>query len=282
MAQSVKITVRPPSAHPDSLTVQDAMLQIAEAFDLLGQASDDPRVLWRLVNVSMSSPMTAEAEPFSLEPDFDYRSIADSQISAFESFLAEAVTGHIPEQIPEGWDKRRVLSFLDRNTNGIGLTEIVFESRPEPLILSPQRAGEAAEAFRRAEAVSVLEWPDRPRKERGSIEGVLHEVGFHYNTPAVQILDSRSGRPIWCRVSEGLDRRISDQASFEDVWQGARVRVRGWIHRVASGDISWVEAEALTRIAPPGRKHTELRDETFTGGLSPAEYLNKLREGELG
>jgi hypothetical protein len=122
----------------------------------------------------------------------------------------------------------------------------------------------------------------REREEIGSIEGMLLEVGADYNQPALLVKERKTGEDIWCRVDYELKHKISDEARFEDVWDRQRVVVRGRISYDSDGKITRVKAHSIVKITPRQMTINDIKDQDFTGGLSAAEYLEKLREGDLG
>ncbi len=70
----VRIKIRPSGSHPDILTIQDAMQQILDVFEL----ADDPEsgAVWKLVSASTNTPLTLLAELTSLVPNLDITAIA--------------------------------------------------------------------------------------------------------------------------------------------------------------------------------------------------------------
>ena len=64
----VTVIVRPSAAHPDVLSVQDAMRQVLDFFDLLTpEETDGGGLVWNLTLASTNSPLTVVGEAVSGE-----------------------------------------------------------------------------------------------------------------------------------------------------------------------------------------------------------------------
>jgi hypothetical protein len=272
--ERIKITVRASGAHPDVLTVQDAMRQVLDIFDMIESI---PGVEWRLVHATTNSPFFVEGEAISLEPSVDVSVVARSQKQNLARNLREITKGRPP--LDPDFRVKPAKRFLNRNLNGVGTTEIDLELG-EPITVTPRVA---------QEAIHVLE--HRPtnlyditsaREEIGSLEGTLSEVGTYYNYPAIRIIEGRTKDPLWCRLSTELQEEFQDKASFADVWRHRRVFVRGRIKYNVDGEIESVFASDIRQIDVPEVSLDAIRDPDFTGGLSIGEYLDRFRDGALG
>lgn len=166
--------------------------------------------------------------------------------------------------------------LLNRSLNGIGRTDIQINDEPERETITPQAAQRALRAIDAAPEV------DRARAEIGSVEGEYLEIGTHYAHPAIKLRERKTSADIWCWVSEGDLERFSELVKAVDVWRHKRVRARGKILYDRNGEILHVEAHDVQLTEVPRVRLDEVRDTNFTGGLSVSEYLNRLREGDLG
>ncbi|MEO5669472.1 MAG: hypothetical protein ABIR26_02170, partial [Ramlibacter sp.] len=120
------------------------------------------------------------------------------------------------------------------------------------------------------------------RTQIGSIEGKLLLIHHHYNAPAIQIIERKTKQAIWCLIPQEFQHEVSENTKFEDVWQGARVLVKGKILYGADGKIARVIASRVTPIVSEAVEVDAIVDKQFTGGLSASEYLEKFRDGKLG
>lgn len=277
----VSITVEPSAEHPDVLDVKDAMQQVLDFFELLSADDDKVRYIWNLTFAGTNSPFRADAEAVSLDPTISVSAVALSRVMEASEFLDEVSQGRLPTRT---LGKRRTdaaRKIMRRNTNGVGRTIAAFERRAAPLTVTPAIAARALAVFDAVEAETFDLFPaQRKRVEIGSVEGTLVDVGTDYNQPAIHIKERTSGKTITCRVDQMDD--IAKSADFVDVWKHRRVIVRGKIFYDASGSIARVHARSIQRVTPREMTLRDIEDKDFTEGLNTSEYINRLREGDLG
>jgi hypothetical protein len=274
VSERITITVRASGAHPDVLTVQDAMRQVLDFFEMLGTT---PGVEWKLVSATTNTPLSVVGEAISLVPSVDVTVIARAQKQALAQNLRDIFSGRPPSDpsFPIKIAKRA----LARNLNGIGATKIDFE-HGEPITFTPRAAEEAIHTLEHKPATFYD--LAAAREEWGSVEGTLSDVATHYNVPAVRIIESRTRDPVWCRLSAELETEFQDKATFKDVWAHRRVRARGLIKYGEGGGILYMLANDVRRIEEKEVSLELIKDPNFTGGLSIAEYLDRFRDGTLG
>lgn len=270
--------IRPSGAHPDVLTIRDAVDQVRDIFELAD--NDDPGVAWKLVSATTNTPLTISAEMVAMEPNIPPDALAAWATERTKE-LSEGFAALERGTIIPAWSRGRKAAvlkrLLTRSLNGIGRTDVQVDDAPERETLTPQRAETALRALDAAQPAV-----DRSRAEIGSVEGEYLDLGSHYAHPAIKIRERKSAAEIWCWVSERDLARFSELVRAEDVWRHRRVRARGKIYYSVSGDILRVEATDVQLSEVPRVTVDEVRDRNFTGGLSVSEYLNRLREGELG
>lgn len=272
VSKQATITVRPSSEHPEYLTVHDAMMQIADAFALLkGLGSDGYD--WRLVSATTNSPFVTVGELIAMTsapPGL----LADAVLRADEAFqgLSDVLDG---DQAYGDFDVSLAKKILTRNLKGVGLTRIELDGFPE-LIIVPERAAMALEIVNAQKLATSL------RRARGSVEGELVDAGHHRGHPALKVKERGRGRVIWCRIPENLEEEFAGEASLRDVWNHARVRLRGWIEYSQTGAIASMTAETIQHVRSRPVASSELFDRSFTGGLDAVTYIDKLRDGDLG
>jgi hypothetical protein len=274
----VRIVIRPSGAHPDILTIRDAVDQVRDIFELA--ENDDPGVAWKLVSATTNTPLTITAEMVAMKPDITPGELAASateRTTELREGFAALEHGTVIPAWSWGRKGNALKRLLTRNLNGIGRTDVQIDDGPEREILTPKTAGLALRALDVAQPAI-----DRSRAEIGSIEGDYLDIGTHYGHPAVKLRERKTGADVWCWISESDLERFSDRVKAADVWRHKRVRASGKIYYNSNGDVLHVEARDV-RLAEVRRVGLdEVRDRNFTGGLSVSEYLNRLREGELG
>jgi hypothetical protein len=280
----VKVTVQASAEHPDVLDIRDAMQQVLDFFDMLSGDDDRDTLAWNITYAATNSPFTAEAEAVSVNSDVDITPIANARISETSKYLSDLRTGIRPSK---PLTKRRRLAarkVFTRNIQAVGKTTVQFSLPTAPeIILTPTTAQAALTASQIQELPEVKYLADdRERQEYGSVEGRIVDVSSDYNHPAIRIEERKSGREINCRVGQEVIDAIAKATSLKDVWEHRRVKVRGLIAFDSSGQITRVYAKSVTPIMPRSMTLKDIEDRDFTEGLNTEDYLEKLREGELG
>ena len=279
-----KITVQAPADRPDVLDIRDAMLQVLDFFELLTADDDKENLVWNLTLATTNSPFHAEAEAVSVRPGVDIRAIANARISEASEFMVAVGRGEKPRRQIGQRRQSAAKRVWRRNTGGIGKTTVTFDiPKVAEVIVTPFSAVLALEASARDEKAEFDYLPiARERTEHGSVEGVLLDVGTDYNQPSIRIIERKSGRTIACRVDQSVIDEIAGAASFRDVWEHRRVRVRGRIAFDQQGQIARVYARSIAHVVPRAMTFRDIEDQDFTSGLTTSEYIDKLREGTLG
>jgi hypothetical protein len=260
LAERVKVTIRPPAAHPDVLDVRDAMRQVLEVFQLLAGDDDNDPIIWNLVFASTNTPFTAEGEAVARIPDVDITVIARTRKTAFSRNMKALASGLLPERTlpkPKADVAKRIFK---RNQNGIGSTEVSFDTEDDPVTLTPRTAAIAIQTLEKQTPPTLDLLPaNREREEIGSVEGQLIDVGTDYNQPAVKIIERKSGREIWCRVNPQVMADIAAKANFMDVWGHTRITVRGVIRYDPEGNLTRVLANSIDQVKPRQMTIGEIR-----------------------
>jgi hypothetical protein len=283
-SNKVTIVVQPSAAHPDILSVQDAMRQVLDFFDLLVPDDQEPGgLIWNLTLASTNTPLTVVGEPRSLRSDVDVSIVARSQRRIVADQLRSLTSGGRPSRVLSRKRRDTIRRIFTRNTQGIGRTDVSVDVFDDPVLITPTRAESGIKALEAEEKeFDSFLLDNRGREEIGSIEGYLLDVGTEYNQPAILVRERKTDRDIWCRVDPQLKHEISESARFEDVWARRRVIVRGRVVYDVSGVIVRVHAQSVTPIKSRNMTVHDIKDDQFGDGLSTKEYLDKLREGELG
>jgi hypothetical protein len=277
VAEKVTVTVSASGAHPDVLTVEDAMRQVLDIFELLNGV--DSAVEWRLASATTNSPFHVEGEAVSFETAVDITVVARTQKQVVADGLREIAEGHIPHD----WDDKRIKiakRVYERNLNGVGSTDIDFQQSGK-ITVTPRFAQTAIAVLAKSPKIDLYDFP-KIKGEIGSIEGVFAHLSTYRNQPAIGVVDARTKSMVWCVLSPDLQAKFADKADFDDFWKHSRVVVRGRIRYATNRSISFAVADDIARIEPKAVALTAIRDPDFTGGLSTSEYLDRFREGALG
>lgn len=263
--------------------VQDVFGHVLDLFDLLthsGQVDDDA-VTWRLVSVSMNSPLTIVAEAIASRPapGVSIERVARAQRERFSSNISELKRGRVPEVWRGPREVKRISRAFSASQPGTTRVMVPDDGKQlEGVVVLPLDLPVVEQALRVAAAEAV----PRPKDQRGSIEGQIVEVGMFYNRPAIRIRERKSRETVWCTVTEAHRAQVSSETNFEDVWNGRRVLVEGVLQYDTNGVLSRVFVDTLHVTEPREVSVEALGDPKFTQGLSAADYLERFREGTLG
>jgi hypothetical protein len=268
--ERVTLTIRSSAGEDAPLTVDDATRQILDFFEMLS-ASGGPegtRVSWRLVDISMKSPLKLTAEPFSDDPGIPVQAVARREKRALaESFREMTTVGRVPDWMDRPV-RRRAQSFFARHTRSIGRTDVLLDESAPPIIIIPQNAAIAETALAK-EPADPPPARNLTRTEIGSIDGQVTDTTTYYGHPAVRIRERVTEADVVCVLSASLAERVGVQHNWRDVWQGRRVLVSGEISYRADGAIARIQATDISTIDTRPLEYSDIVDPNFTGGLTP-------------
>jgi hypothetical protein len=272
MSERIRIEVQASPTHPTVLAVEDAMRQVLSFMSLLPEQTAVSDLVWALAHVSMSSPLIIEAEAKSLRVGVDVSLQARKQKEVLDKRLRAVQRGEMPTEWVGTPKATIAIEMLKRTTNGLGKTTVVLDEAP--VVFDVATAQESL-ALLNAPAVHQF----RAHQEIGSIEGNVISVGSYYDQAALRVRDRRNGEEVVCIVPDDLHATIANAADFEDVWNKARVTVRGRLFYDARGIIRKVESDKIEKMTPGTIGFEALYDPEFTEGLDPVVYLERWREG---
>ncbi|NBC34377.1 MAG: hypothetical protein GVY13_16995 [Alphaproteobacteria bacterium] len=282
MASPIKITVKGTEEHREILNIQDAMRQVLDFFDLLS-VSNEKHVVWNLTNAATNSPFTVEGEPIDLRTGASAFRLVEHNIAAvemgFERILAGQDFGEcLPREKLE--TARRIIK---RTTNNLGSTLFQFRHEKQPIEISRNIAERyMAEIEEKEISLHSYLFSTTSRKEYGSVEGRIVELGSDYDEPAVQLQEQKSGRILSCRVDPQQRDELAHALKAGDVWDRRRVRIRGVLNYDDRGRIIRVFNGHISHIDEKRVAEETLKDPTFTENFTTREYLDRLREGDFG
>jgi len=278
----VKFTVEPSEGCHDVLTIQDAFQQALDFFDLLTDEMDR-NVVWKLEMASTNSPFTCEGEPVDRRTWAGAHHAVRKRVEIVERNFDRISRGlDFDESFPRSKvDTAR--KMLRRNTNGIGLTRAQF---------SPDRLMKNISQYDARRYFDEVEEPIKSlhsylfsrtsRKEQGSIEGRIIDIGTDYQFPATHLEEHRTGRTVWCRISTASSESLAEQIKAGDAWNHKRVRVRGTLNYDAQGRPIRIVDGTVVFIDVPEPDLAQIQDTRFTEGYNVREYLDRLQENEFG
>lgn len=278
--ERVTVTVRSDLGEDGPLTVNDALRQVLDFFDLLSaaQGTNEATVSWRLVSVSKSSPLQATAEPFAVVPGVDVDMIARHAKVAVAAAIEEITSdGRVPAWMDSS-ARDTARRILMRNTNGVGRTDIKLNDQAPVIMLVQRTAYVGLATLQRTEAEIVANEPDLSRTEYGSIEGKVADATTFRRHAALRVRDRRTEAEVLCVLSDELAQKTAGHL-WREVWEGARIIVCGHIQYNRKGLPTSIQADDIVEVSPRELSYSEIIDPNFTGGLEPPEYL--LRDGDV-
>ena len=235
-------------------------------------------MVWRVVDAHRASPLefAIQAFPRRYATNIDQR----AEIVASETAHGLAVLQARAERPPYFTNRvvGTALRIFQRVTNGIDLFEADFGSDLPPTRITPSVGRNGA---RNIDA--ILNKPDRPHQEVGSIEGYFQAVerGGH-NRRVVHVIERITGDSVRCVAMDSAAREL-ERMEIREIWRYRRVEVSGRIHFGANGQIDHIDADKFRflrdRASLP--QIDDVLDPDFTGGIPAEEYLEKLRDGTL-
>lgn len=277
-----KITVEPSADHPDILDVRDAMRQVLDYFDLLTDQGE-PNVVWNLTFASTNSPFTAVGEPIDLRTKAPAYGLVAGHVERVERGIVKMAMGEALDSDFPTDKKEAAKRLLMRNLNGIGRTRINLSGSEAPVDIEQDSARRALEIMQgTGNPVYDYLFGSFARKEVGSVEGRIVDLGTDYEEPKITLKEHRTGREIACRISRDAHDEIAGMLTAGDVWQHRRVRVRGVLNFDPTGKLVRVFDGRIAYIDPQETTAHDLHDPNFTGGMPAYEYLDRLREDQIG
>ncbi len=284
MSRVVKISVSGTALDTDAPLVEDALDEIRDVVEILrdveAAAAGTPAtaIAWRLTNASKSSPLAFEIQAFPkhFATNIDQRVdiVLTETAHGFAMLQARAERPrHFTDDV-----MRKARRVLERVTNGLGVADLDFGvDLPKARITSSV----AKNATRNVDL--VLESPDKPYRELGSVEGYLRGVerdGF--GRPIAHVVERVTGQPVKCVIDRAALPEIEGK-EIRDVLRNQRVRVSGLIHFDGLGKIDRIEARSFRFMRDRSElpQIDDVMDPGFTGGMRSEEYLERLRDGTL-
>jgi hypothetical protein len=223
----------------------DSVRQLLVLLDSLQAENSD--LDWRLLSVTLNSPLRAEVAAFDREgreaPDQEALKVADMAfevLNALNDNGPAKATGALDES-----EKKRLKTLLSPMKDRSGRVQIHIPGRPDRVVRSDN-------AKRLLVAISAP--AKRRAPELGSIEGYILSAAKHYGDPALRVMSKLSSDEVLCVFSPSLAAKIGGSHTLEEVWRGRRVVVTGKVTFGADGAPTTVHAtdlRSLPDVKPP-------------------------------
>jgi hypothetical protein len=281
--ERVTVTITSSAGEDTPLTVQDAMQQILDFFDLLSAAGGEDRstISWRLVSISMSSPIRATAEAFSEVPGVPAEATARREKEA----LLHAFGEFEQQRVPDWMGKvtlTRAKALLTRNMDAIARTDVDFEIGDNVVSIVPRLARVAVATIEDAERKEIEAQDDFSRTEIGSFEAYVIGLTTHYNRPAVEVRERQGDSSIKCPLTSSLAEKVGNEHRWAEVWTNQRVLVSGRVTYRKDGRVAGCDVFEIYTLNPPPIALADIVDPNFTGGRDATTYLRSLWSADVG
>lgn len=285
MTKDLSITVYPDPLSGEYLTVADAMKQVLDLIDALDVSEASVRgsrhIVWRLTEARTNSPpFTIVAEPFPAQPELSIGLEAGRVLGIFGEIVRSLLSGKVAEYALEDIGKPLRRAF-ERNLRGVGKTEILIGQDTHTISITPQNARQAVLVLDQMgldEEAAKVDWT---RTEYGSVEGTISGLIKWNDKPALVVIERLSGVKFTAVLDANLARRMGDEHTWVEVWEGRRVIATGALYYnpdsiLKRADISDVQPLGWTDVPL-----SELRKLDLLEGRSVREHLALIR-GEDG
>jgi len=277
VTESVQISITSHKSEHEGLTVQDAMRQVWDFFDLLSNEAN-PHVHWILEDVKYNSPLVISAKPINIQTNELAYDLADPVVQDVASAIRDLVASKAPQVKLSDKKLEKIKHLLERNTNGIEKTEYYFGHEIEPAIIDQTIAESSLRLLEQPNELDAL-LKTFSYEGFGSVTGSLINIGKRYTKPIIYIKEFNSGNKLWCEVDQQTITELEEEIRAKDVWEQRDIVVQGMLNYDDNGKLTHIIDSKVSYL---DRKHVsieELHDPDFTEGLSSEQYLEKLRGG---
>ena len=285
MPKKLSVTVHPAPLSSDYLSVSDALNQVLDVVDALERvettSASERQIVWRLTGAhTHSPPLSVIAEPFPAHSNLSVYFEANRVASLFASEFRALLDG-TPSELLALDAQVPISHVLDRNINGIALTEIQFDNE-EPICVRPQSARIARLAIGQAELEVEAAKPDWQRTEYGTAEGEITGLTRWHGKPALEIVERLSEKRFTCVLSSDLSDKIGPSHQWDEVWEGQYVTITGALHYNSEGDLRRAEIDYMEELEWTDVPLSALQDIDVLEGRTVGEFLNIVRDNTNG
>lgn len=218
----------------------DSVRQLLALID--GLPTDGGDLDWRLISVSVNSPLKAELRAFTRDGD----EVSEARVvaAAHQGFDAlgaandDADAGAFVRRMPEA-ERRRLNKLLTPMHGKTGRISVAVAGRFEHSITADRAEAVLQECGRS---------PKARRPELGSVEGQFLAATTHYGAPAIKVRRFLSEEEVLCVFEKGSEMAIGAEHTLAEVWTGRRVVVSGLLTFDGAGRISQIKAATLKTL----------------------------------
>ena len=239
----------------------DSVRQLLALID--GLTTEDGELDWRLMSLSLNSPLRAELRAFTRNgEDVSDARVVDAAHRGFE------VLGAVNDNVGEaraalvalgGADRSRLKSILQPLKGRTGSVSVSIPGRFDFSVTS-SRAETTLEAIGRLERRAPP-----PAPEMGSVEGRIREVTTYYGRPAIKLARDLTDETVTCVFDAEAIENLGPEHTLAEVWAGRRVEVSGKLHFGLEGRLMRAEATDMRGLQEGGNVLDLLRESRERG-----------------
>lgn len=277
MRDKIVVTIEPPRPR-ERLDIAGAFEQVLDFLKLMELAAgDDVDFHWELEKATTNSPFTVIAVASNRQAHAVAGENLPTAQAKVQNGLQELAAGTVPT-----WMRRKqratARKIVKRYREGIGRVALrPDEAATRNFYFNSTMAAKALATLEKVDGVEDIFVP--AHRSYGEIEGTLLEVGEFRGKPALWIR-TNGYDVVRCMVDQKKLDGIGEAASLKSIWQHQRVRLVGALWFKEGGSLEQVHVDELDLFPSPSVSLDQILDPTFTGGLDPVSYLDRLNEGE--
>jgi len=245
-------TVAPPAS--------DSVHQLLALID--GLPTEDGDLDWRLISLSVNSPLRAELRAFTRTGE----EVSEARVVAAARQGFDILGAVNDNDDPQAFvrrmaepERRRLKALVAPMREKTGRVMVSVPGRFEHTITAD-----------RAQAVlqEIGRTPKGRRPELGSVEGQILSATTHYGSPAVRVRRFLSEEEVLCVFEKGAELDIGARHTLAEVWTGRRVVVSGLLTFDSSGRVIQVKAAALKTLGPSAPTVSLVQDAHVCGEVA--------------
>lgn len=277
MSEKISLTIIPSGLRQDALEVKEALQEILDLLHLAGKGKERAKdFYWKLVSVSMNSPLCVVAEASSEDEDVDVDGIAKEQKTFLKEVISKIINNEINDVELDESCRNIAVKIFKRAHETLGGFVIDFHGGEKEIKVLPKIA---ARASRILEKMPKAYLPgDRSHYEIGEVEGRLFQFVPHYKNPTINIIDNVTGQIVKCKFIGEKSIKVVQNITLLDMAKGKNVIVSGTVYYNSEGVIDKVISEDIRILDQCNVDYSEIADPMFTSGMGVFEYLEKWAE----
>lgn len=223
---------------PKAVVSLRQLLALVDGLPTLGGDLD-----WRLISLSVNSPLRAELAAFTPDGDDAPKDQVLGALGQVQRLLIAANENDPTKAVAqlEGDDQKRLKAMLQPMKDHVGLVTVSIDDADPLFVRSDQ-----------AQAVLAALTPARKGRapEMGSVEGRILSAVTYFSKPALRVRQFLTGAEVVCVFEREQADALGALHTLQEVWSGKNVMVSGRLTYDATGAVHTVQASDFRVLAP--------------------------------